>query len=146
MDSRENGLLNSAPDVGVAFHAPENTFFFLDGIEDLSPETGAGHIRWARHGRKTRMSFNQMSLPFEPVLAWEFPDEYGRDKNLPFDVSFISENALRIRMSAESVLPVRDKPSVMLELFRKFSGDEKNQPMKRYTKVAPEGCGYHATP
>lgn len=115
-DSMQNTttLLNAGPDCSIPFHTPANTFFHLDHITDFHPDRQAGRFLWRRHGLKTRMSFNQMSLPFEPTGAWEFPDEYGQDKMLDFDLSFIGNHVLRLRISGRGPLPPKTAKSEMI--------------------------------
>ncbi len=107
-------LLNAEPDCKEVFHDPANTFFHLEEISSFDPENLTGKLLWKRYGLKTRMSFNQMSMPYEQTCRWEFPDEYGQDKELDFDLSFVGDGVLRLRMSAKGALPPREAPSEML--------------------------------
>lgn len=107
-------LLNQCPDCEIAFHEVLNTFFQLKELASFHPDTQKGTLFWQRHGLKTRMSFNQMSLPYEPTTAWEFPAEYGEDKYLPFDLSFYGEGIIRLRVSGRNTLSPKTNRSEIL--------------------------------
>lgn len=126
-----NTLLNQSPDCGQEFHNALNTFFQLQKVNSFDPEKGEGTLFWQRHGLKTRMSFNQMSLPYERVAAWEFPAEYGEDKTLPFDLSFYGDRIIRLRISGRDALPPRNAGSEILEHLPKETGSGTCQQTER---------------
>lgn len=108
-------LLNETIDIGEYFRMKENIFFHLSRVANLEPQSGKGCIEWQRYGYKARTSFNQVSMPFEKMDSWEFPPEYEQDKILPFDVSFVSENVVRVRFSGANALEELTVPSSMIE-------------------------------
>lgn len=108
-------LLNESIDVSQSFLRMENIYFHLSRILQFDPQKGNGSLEWQRYGYKARTSFNQVMLPFERIASWEFPPEYEQDKVLPFDISFVSENTLRIRFSGSGALGDLQAPSPMIE-------------------------------
>lgn len=117
MGFRNIHLLNEVIDVSQPFAEENNLFFHMAKITELDVKKGTGMMEWQRYSKKIRTSFSQISMPFERSGGWEFPDEYGKDKVLPFDISFIDENIIRLRISARGPLPARNEPSLMLEKF-----------------------------
>lgn len=115
MEYKNNSVLNEVIDVSNAFYNYSNIFFHMARIHKMNENTGSGLIVWERYGYKVRTSFNQISMPFERITSWEFPDEYGQDKVLPFDISFVSDRVLRLRLSAARPLEDRRKKSLMME-------------------------------
>ncbi|NRF92878.1 alpha-xylosidase [Paenibacillus frigoriresistens] len=108
-------LLNASIDVSESFRKPENIYFNLSRVAELDPQNGKGYLEWQRHAYKVRTSFNQVLLPFERVTSWEFPPEYEQDKRLPFDISFVSDNIVRVRFSGAGALPDLCDSSPMIE-------------------------------
>ncbi len=115
MGYKNKSLLNEVIDVSSIFYDPYNILFHMARIDEMDENKGSGTIKWERYSYKVRTSFNQISMPFERATGWEFPDEYGQDKILPFDISFISERVLRLRFSAEKKLEDRNLKSLMLD-------------------------------
>lgn len=118
MGFRNIRLLNEVIDVSQPFAEENNIFFHMTRVKELDVHSGAGVMEWQRYSKKIRTSFSQVSMPFERSGGWEFPDEYGQDKLLPFDISFIGTNVIRLRMSAKGPLPDRREKSLMLEKFQ----------------------------
>ncbi|WP_188532811.1 glycoside hydrolase family 31 protein [Paenibacillus abyssi] len=108
-------LLNESIDVSQSFHKTENLHFHLNRVTVLDAHTGRGSIEWQRHGYKIRTSFNQVMLPFERTGSWEFPPEYEQDKVLPFDISFVSDRVVRVRLSGKGPLGDAQAASPMIE-------------------------------
>ena len=107
-------MLNAPIDVSREFTKVENIYFHSARIKSIEAEGLSGKIEWKRYGRKLRTSFNQVLFPFEKSIAWEFPPDYGEDKNLPFAVSFVSPRTIRIRMAAKSDT-LKETPSLILD-------------------------------
>lgn len=114
-------ILNNPIDVSKEFAKLENIYFNSTRILNFNPVEAAGSIEWKRYGRKVRTSFNQILLPYEETIAWEFPPEYGEEKVFPFNISFISPKTIRIRMAAGSN-GVQNETSLIL-LDRPCAGD-----------------------
>lgn len=108
-------LLNEPIDVSQSFHKTENIHFHLNRAAAFDANTAKGSIEWQRHGYKVRTSFNQIMLPFERTGSWEFPPEYEQDKALPFDLSFVSDRVVRLRLSGMGPLGDIQAPSPMIE-------------------------------
>lgn len=108
-------LLNASMDVGESFRKPENIYFHLSRVTQLDLQTGKGSLEWQRYGYKIRTSFNQVALPFERASSWEFPPEYEQDKVLPFDISFVSDNVVRVRFAGAGALGDLRTPTPMIE-------------------------------
>lgn len=106
-------FLNNKVDVSKEFEKLENTFFNGMEIVKFDVETGSGELLWKRYSMKPRMSFNQFTCPFEEDKSWEFPPAYGRDKTLPFGISFVNSRTIRIRMDVRNE-KIEEEASLML--------------------------------
>jgi alpha-D-xyloside xylohydrolase len=107
-------ILNNTVDVSKEFGKLENLHFNAMNIMDFNPETSRGTINFKRYSRKVRLAFDQVVLPFEETKAWEFPTSYPQDFECPFEISFINDNTLRIRMTARQKMMKSNEPSLML--------------------------------
>jgi alpha-D-xyloside xylohydrolase len=105
--------INDPQDVSVDFGQIENRWFIANRLREFDPQTGCGLLEWTRHQRKPRLAFNQIIAPLEPTSAWEFPPEYGEESVLPFSLEFITERAVRMRLSSRADQPPK-KSSPML--------------------------------
>ncbi len=108
-----NHVLNKAVDVSEEFARLENHSFIAANVTAFDPVSGQGTLCWKRHGRKTRMAFDQIVVPLEEAKAWEFPPEYPQDPALPFDISFVTPRTIRVRLHARAGA-VAESPSLML--------------------------------
>ena len=108
-------LLNSPLDISPDFRNFKNIYYLADSLKNFDPSTGKGRIVYTRHEWTTRQAFNNMLAGMDPVKANEFPGgEYEVSPALDFEVSFISDNTVRIRM--KSGLEVEGQvESLMLE-------------------------------
>ncbi|MDQ6421455.1 glycoside hydrolase family 31 protein [Paenibacillus sp. LHD-117] len=95
-------LLNDSVDISQEFNRIENTFFFGMNVVGSRVEEEDRKLRFERFGRKSRISFNQAELAFEPTRSWEFPVEYTESPELPFSISFVSNRTVRIRMKSRA--------------------------------------------
>jgi alpha-D-xyloside xylohydrolase len=105
-------LLNRAVDISEEFAKFENIYFHADRITRFDAETLTGWVHWGRYALKTRLAFNQYSVPFEPSRAWEFPPVYPEDLVLPLRLDFINPRTLRLRLSGKT--QARPDPPLML--------------------------------
>src|SRR5579859_7261955 len=91
-------LLNHPVDVSKEFSNLESTMFLPEKLSDFNPSKAAGDILWARHAYKIRMAFNQEGINLTPTQPWEFPSEYGGEKEpYPFSITFYNDRTLRLR-------------------------------------------------
>ena len=98
---QEVDILNTPMDVSKDFVDYNNTFYFADSLASFNPETGIGTIKYLRHEYQTRQAFNNMLMRAVPVEANEFPaTEYEVSPELPFQVQFVSDRTVRIRMAS----------------------------------------------
>lgn len=107
--------LNQTIDISEEFGSNDNIYFNCNKLIKYDLGKNSGIIEWKRYERKHRMAFNQIAMPFTEVESWEFPGgEYDQNYELPFSISFISERAIRIRVSAKEYLTTRKESSLML--------------------------------
>lgn len=98
-------VLNRPVDVSEAFSALENTVFVAERVTRFDARAGAGLIRWKRFQRKPRLAFGEVTLPYEEVHPWEFPDSsYSREPELPFRLSFAGPRTVRLQVAAKPKL------------------------------------------
>ena len=117
-DARLAPSLGDVVDVADDFVRPEGVLFAAARATALDPATGRGTLVWERHVRRPGLNFNKIDRGFARGDATEFPGtEYDRDPALPFEISFPSPRAVRIRLSSRAVpldLLGRDSASLML--------------------------------
>lgn len=89
--------LNQPPDPRADFLDPDAFLFCAERLLEFDPASGRGVLSYGRYRRKPRVAFNHMTMPLEPVEAWEFPANYPDPKTLPFGLSFVDEGTLRLR-------------------------------------------------
>ncbi|MFF2088925.1 alpha-xylosidase [Paenibacillus sp. NPDC058174] len=109
--------LNRPFDVGAGFDEPSDTYFFASSVVSYDPGTHQGQMQWQRYLRKPRLSFNQIDYPFAASQGWEFPDEYADQPVTDFQLAFLSERTIRLRMKTRPVSSRKasNEPSLMLE-------------------------------
>ncbi len=111
MRDKKIKVLNQSIDISNDFKRYDNTYFNMSQLIEFN--LGHGEIKWERYNRKYRMSFNAITAPFEKTNSWEFPSEYEVDEIGDFQISFISNNCIRIRMD-NNHRNIVDKDSLML--------------------------------
>lgn len=111
MRDKKTKVLNQSIDISNDFKRYDNTYFNMSQLIEFN--LGQGKIKWERYNRKYRMSFNAITAPFEKTNSWEFPSEYEVDEIGDFQISFISNNCIRIRMD-NNHRNIVDKDSLML--------------------------------
>lgn len=111
MRDKKIKVLNQSIDISNDFKRYDNTYFNMSQLIEFN--LGHGKIKWERYNRKYRMSFNAITAPFEKTNSWEFPSEYEVDEIGDFQISFISNNCIRIRMD-NNHRNIVDKDSLML--------------------------------
>ncbi|HCV81076.1 MAG TPA: alpha-xylosidase [Zunongwangia profunda] len=91
--------LNEPIDISKDFENYENTFYFADELVSFNPETGQGALKYKRYEYQTRQAFNNMLMKPDRVPANEFPaTEYAESPELPFQIQFVSDRTVRIKM------------------------------------------------
>ena len=58
-------LQNQPVDVSEEFAKQESHFFIGSKVQEFDPDTAAGKIRWKRLALKQRVSYHQITLPFD---------------------------------------------------------------------------------
>ena len=109
--------LGDVVDVGLDFRKAQQTLFAASRLTAFDPATGRGTLQWDRYELQPGLNFNKIDLGFSRANLTEFPStEYDRDPALPFDVSFVSPRALRLRFSTRDLPPavMEVAPSIML--------------------------------
>jgi alpha-D-xyloside xylohydrolase len=107
-------ILNQNVDPSYEFISNENTLFVYDKAVSFDESLGIGRLSCGRHERKNRMAFNQMESSLEPVRSWEFPPIPEDKISYPFDISFIDESVMRIRISSNTQ-SIINAPSLMID-------------------------------
>ncbi|MEP6732002.1 MAG: TIM-barrel domain-containing protein [bacterium] len=108
--AQNTNVLGDLVDVGVDFRKPYQPIFVASKLTAFDAATGRGTLQWDRYSLQPTLSFNKVDITYQRAAASEFPGtEYDRDPALPFDISFVSPRALRIRFST------RDLPAPMME-------------------------------
>src|SRR5579872_1220534 len=116
-------LLNHPVDVSRSFSNLENTMFLPEKIASFNAAKAEGDILWGRYAYKVRMAFNQESINLIPTQPWEFPAEYGGEKEpYPFSISFYGDRTLRLRFSGRKTPRKGKAASLMLAKEPKPSG------------------------
>jgi len=107
-------LLNHPVDVSRSFSNLENTMFLPEKLDRFDAKKASGDILWGRYAYKVRMAFNQESINLIPTQPWEFPSEYGGEKEpYPFSITFYGDRTLRLRFQGRKN-PRTAEPSLML--------------------------------
>ncbi|MEP7347632.1 MAG: hypothetical protein ABI877_20345, partial [Gemmatimonadaceae bacterium] len=109
--------LGDIVDVGLDFRKAHQTLFAASRLTEFDPATGHGTLQWDRYELQPGLNFNKIDLSFSRAALTEFPGtEYDRDPALPFDISFVSPRALRLRFSTRDLPPsvMQGEPSIML--------------------------------
>ncbi len=107
-------LLNHPVDVSRGFSNLESTMFLPEKISRFDAAKASGDILWGRYAYKVRMAFNQESINLITNPLWEFPAEYGSEKQpYPFSITFYGDRTIRLRFKGRDY-PKTKEPSLML--------------------------------
>ena len=115
--AQNTGTLGDPVDVGLDFRKPYQPVFVASRLASFDAATGQGSLQWDRYALGPTLSFNKIDVVYQRAPSSEFPGtEYTRDPSLPFDISFVSPRALRIRFSTRDLPPamMRGERSIML--------------------------------
>jgi len=99
-------LQNQPVDVSEEFNKQESHFFIGSKVEDFDPERATGKIKWKRLALKQRISYHQVTLPFDDYKVWQDvpPGEYKDDRDFPFSISFVTPKTVRLQLAARPQL------------------------------------------
>ena len=109
--------LGDVVDVGLDFRKPHQMLFVASRLTAFDAVTGRGTLQWDRYALQPSFNFAKIDLGFSRATSNEFPGtEYDRDPALPFEISFVSPRALRLRFSTRDLPPtvMQGAPSIML--------------------------------
>jgi len=99
MKELSNPILNHPVDVSREFSNMENTIFLPEKLERFNSAKAEGDISFGRYAYKVRMAFNQEGINLITNPPWEFPNEYGDEKEpYPFSLTFYGDRTVRLRM------------------------------------------------
>lgn len=99
-------LLNQAVDVSPDFADMSNVFFFADSLAGFDASSGKGKVKWQRHTVVPRQAFNTNGQWQVPLDMLDFPTPaYDNDPLLDFQVDFISERTVRVRLFTSDIRP-----------------------------------------
>ncbi|HUO57174.1 MAG TPA: TIM-barrel domain-containing protein [bacterium] len=134
-------LLNHPVDVSRSFSNLENTMFLPEKLDRFDARKASGDILWGRYAYKVRMAFNQEGINLIPNQPWEFPSEYGGEKEpYPFSITFYGNRTLRLRFQGRKLPARKTEPSLMLAKEPKASKPWKITRKKgRITYQGPAG-------
>lgn len=114
MKEHPYNLLNHPVDVSRNFSNLENTIFLPEKLNRFDIAKASGDILWGRYAYKVRMAFNQEGINLITNPPWEFPAEYGSEKEpYPFSISFYGDRTLRLRFKGRDYLKTK-QTSLML--------------------------------
>lgn len=107
-------LLNQAVDMSADFADMSNVFFFADSLAQFDTSSASGKIKWKRHNVVPRQAFNTNGQWQMPLDMLDFPTPaYDNDPVLDFDIDFISERTIRLRVYTSDIRPTQT-PEVMI--------------------------------
>ena len=107
-------LLNQAVDMSADFADMSNVFFFADSLAQFDTSSASGKIKWKRHNVVPRQAFNTNGQWQVPLDMLDFPTPaYDNDPILDFDIEFISERTVRLRVYTSDIRPTQT-PEVMI--------------------------------
>ena len=115
--AQNTGVLGDPVDVGLDFRKAHQPIFVASRLASFDAATGQGTLQWDRYALGPTLSFNKIDIGYQRASSSEFPStEYKRDPTLPFDISFVSPRALRLRFSTRDLPPamMQGEPSMML--------------------------------
>ncbi|MCR5572137.1 MAG: alpha-xylosidase [Bacteroidales bacterium] len=99
-------LMNQAKDMSRDYVDMTATYFFAEGLKDFDAARGTGKVQWGRYSLEPRQAFNTNTVVMDRLRMKDFPESgYENDPLFDFQVEFISDRAVRIRMLTSPVPP-----------------------------------------
>lgn len=130
-------LQNCAKDMSTDFYDLSNTYFLADSLTEYDAAQAMGKINWKRYRLSPRQAFNLNGYWPVRMQMLDFPDtQYDNDPNLRFDVQFIDERTVRVRLLTTPIVPVDESDSDPM-----FS-DEFKQRLRSSMSAAANGWRY----
>jgi len=114
MKEYEAAFQNQPVDVSEEFTKQQNHFFVGSAVQEFDSDTASGKLLWRGLALKQRVSYHQLTLQFEDYKVWEDtpPEEYEDEQALPFSLSFVTPQTVRLRLAARAH-GIQDEPSLM---------------------------------
>ncbi len=92
-------LQNNARDMSTDFSDLSNTYFLADSLSAFDAATASGTVNWKRYRLSPRQAFNLNGYWPVRMQMLDFPDtQYDNDPDLAFQLQFIDDRTVRIRM------------------------------------------------
>ena len=92
-------LQNNARDMSTDFSDLSNTYFLADSLSAFDAATASGKVNWKRYRLSPRQAFNLNGYWPVRMQMLDFPDtQYDNDPDLAFQLQFIDDRTVRIRM------------------------------------------------
>ncbi|MBO4607926.1 MAG: alpha-xylosidase, partial [Prevotella sp.] len=130
-------LQNCAKDMSTDFYDLSNTYFLADSLTEFDVHQATGKINWKRYRLSPRQAFNLNGYWPVRMQMLDFPDtQYDNDPNLRFDVQFIDERTVRVRLLTTPIVPQDESDSDPM-----FS-DEFKQRLRASTSASANGWHY----
>ncbi len=99
-------LMNQAKDMSRDYVDMTATYFFAEGLKDFDAARGKGKVQWGRYSLEPRQAFNTNTVVMDRLRMKDFPESgYENDPLFDFQVEFISDRAVRVRMLTSPVTP-----------------------------------------
>ncbi len=99
-------LMNQAKDMSRDYVDMTATYFFAEGLKDFDAARGKGKVQWGRYSLEPRQAFNTNTVVMDRLRMKDFPESgYENDPLFDFQVEFISDRAVRVRMLTSPVPP-----------------------------------------
>ncbi|MBR6280597.1 MAG: alpha-xylosidase [Bacteroidales bacterium] len=99
-------LMNQAKDMSRDYVDMTATYFFAEGLKDFDAARGTGKVQWGRYSLEPRQAFNTNTVVMDRLRMKDFPESgYENDPLFDFQVEFISDRAVRVRMLTSPVPP-----------------------------------------
>ena len=102
-------LQNNARDMSTDFSDLSNTYFLADSLSAFDAATASGMVNWKRYRLSPRQAFNLNGYWPVRMQMLDFPDtQYDNDPDLAFQLQFIDDRTVRIRMLTTPIVAPDD--------------------------------------
>ncbi len=127
-------LQNTPRDMSTDFYDLSNTYFLADSLAEYNQAQASGKINWKRYRLSPRQAFNLNGYWPVRMQMLDFPDtQYDNDPDLRFDLQFVNERTVRVRLLTTPILPKDETDSDPM-----FS-DEFKQRLRGATSASAHG-------
>lgn len=108
-------LVGDPVDVSLDFSNPSNSYFALNKLTQFNHKSGLGRIDHEVLEYKREMAFSKMVYrPLQADALENLPNEYEQRPNLPFSISLIDSNTVRLRVASRATGSFTPRDSIML--------------------------------